>query len=150
MQLEVFCLCDAATDSGHGRLNILGTFDTIWARQMPAVRQQCAVALRIRFVRIERREADIRINFVDADGNRIGPSPQLNVPVRFHDQLPSQAFNFIMNIQQLRFERFGEYQIDLAVNGRLESSLPLFVREMPAQSGGMQSIPHPEPDVEHD
>ena len=34
MRLEIFTLCDAATDS-VGKLNILGSFDTLWAREAP-------------------------------------------------------------------------------------------------------------------
>ncbi|MDB6032554.1 MAG: hypothetical protein JWM16_2892, partial [Verrucomicrobiales bacterium] len=36
MEIQVAVLCDAATDY-QGKLNILGTFDTIFTAQMPAV-----------------------------------------------------------------------------------------------------------------
>ena len=52
MDIQIAALCDAATDS-HGKLNILGTFDTINAGQMPAVHPQCSIALRLVFSKME-------------------------------------------------------------------------------------------------
>jgi len=54
MQIEVFVLCDAATADHLGKLNLLGTFDTIWVKEIPTIYPQCTIALRIRFERIER------------------------------------------------------------------------------------------------
>ncbi|MCA9296736.1 MAG: hypothetical protein KC983_09460, partial [Phycisphaerales bacterium] len=133
MQVEAFLICHAATDSGRGHLNLIGTFDAIYAREIPAVQQQCALVLRVRFERIERRDHQIQITIVDADGKKAGPSPDVTVPVNFPDTLTSSAFNFIFNLQQMRFEGFGEYQIDLAIDGRQEMSIPFSVREMPNQ-----------------
>ena len=48
MNIQVAVLCDAATDD-NGKLNLLGSFDTIYAPQLPAVHPQCAVALRVTF-----------------------------------------------------------------------------------------------------
>ena len=51
MNIEAFLLCDAAT--GHqGKLNVLGAFDTIYAKQLPVIHPACAIALRIRFTKI--------------------------------------------------------------------------------------------------
>jgi hypothetical protein len=49
MNIQVAVLCDAATDD-NGKLNLLGSFDTIYAPQLPAVHPQCAVALRVTFM----------------------------------------------------------------------------------------------------
>jgi hypothetical protein len=43
MNIQVAVLCDAATDD-NGKLNLLGAFDTIYARELPAIHPQCAVA----------------------------------------------------------------------------------------------------------
>jgi hypothetical protein len=131
MKIEVFALCDAATDT-MGKLNILGTFDTIWARDMPAVHPQCAVALRIRLSRIEKGEHRIKINIVDEDGKPVVPSLDTAMQVGFPDEQSSHSFNIILNMQGLKLERHGEYSIDLAIDGRQEASLPLFVKQPPA------------------
>jgi hypothetical protein len=38
--------------------------------------------------------------------------------------------NSIFNLQQLKLPRFGEYSVDLAVDGKQEGSLSLFVQEV--------------------
>ncbi len=132
MKIETFVLCDAATDN-MGKLNILGTFDSIHVRQVPAVHPQCAVAMRIRFDRSERGEHRIRVNMIDADGRLVVPSLDGKLQVRMPDAVSSCAINAILNLQSVRFERFGEYSIDLQVDGVQLASLPLFVWQMPAQ-----------------
>lgn len=130
MKVEMFVLCDAATEH-MGKLNILGTFDTIHARQAPATHPLCAVAIRLRFERSERGDHRIRVNVIDADGQLVVPPLEANVQVRFPDEMPSFALNLILNLQGVRFARFGEYSIDLMADGRPTSSLPLFVRQLP-------------------
>ncbi len=48
MDIQIAILCDAATDN-NGKLNILGTFDTIYSAQLPATHPQCSIALRMTF-----------------------------------------------------------------------------------------------------
>ncbi len=129
MNVEAFVICDAATDS-HGKLNILGAFDTIWAQNVPVTHPFCAIALRIRFMRIEEGVHPIRINLVDEDGKNIMPPIDGNINIKFATDDESVAANLIINVQGLRLEKFGGYSIDLAINGRHEASLPLFLKQV--------------------
>ncbi|MBI3601921.1 MAG: hypothetical protein HY209_03405 [Candidatus Omnitrophica bacterium] len=129
MRVEVVSLCDAATTDNSGKLNILGAFDTIWAPRMPTPYPQCSIALRIRFEGIERGEHRVIVNFVDSDGGHIIPPVNGGININFPDEQRSGSANLILNIQQLRIERYGEYAINLAIDGRVEASLPLFIRE---------------------
>ncbi len=128
MNIEVFALCDAATDE-RGKLNILGAFDTIWSKQVPLQYPQCSIALRIRFTAIERGQHKVAVNFVDLDGKPLIPSAKGPVNINFPDEQRSGAANLILNIQQMKIPRFGNYSIDLAIDGRNEASLPLFVKQ---------------------
>jgi hypothetical protein len=128
MRIEIFALCDAAT-SESGKLNILGAFDTAWVYAMPAVYPQCAIALRIRFSAIEKGEHLISVNFVDIDGKHIIPSASGMVKVDFPAEKKSDAANLILVMQGFKLEQYGEYSIDLAVDGRSECSLPFFVKK---------------------
>ncbi|OGX14957.1 MAG: hypothetical protein A2166_03705 [Omnitrophica WOR_2 bacterium RBG_13_41_10] len=127
MNIEVFSLCDAATVD-VGKLNILGAFDTIWTVNMPAVHPQCAIALRVRFENIERGEHRVTVNFVDLDGRHIIPSANGTININFPNEQRSGSANLILNMQMLKLEKYGEYSIDLAIDGRSLASLPLFVR----------------------
>ncbi|MDD5595675.1 MAG: hypothetical protein PHY94_05465 [Candidatus Omnitrophica bacterium] len=126
MNIEVYSLCDAATND-MGKLNLLGAFDTICAAQMPVIHPQCTIALRIRFESIERGEHKVAVTFVDLDGKNIIPPANGTINVNFPDGQRSGSANLILNIQRLKLEKYGEYSIDLAIDGRSEGSLPLFV-----------------------
>ncbi len=133
MNIELLVLCDAATDY-QGKLNILGTFDSIWAKQMPAVHPLCAVALRLRVLKTEEGEHKIKITLVDEDGRAVVKPVEASVNIVFNNaSLPSMATNMILNLQGLKFPDYGEYSIDLTVDGRHEATLPLFVNRIPEQ-----------------
>ena len=129
MTIQLAVLCDAATDY-QGKLNILGTFDTIFAQHFPAAHPQCSVALRIAFTKMEEGNHTLKIDFVDEDGQSIMQS--LNMPVEV--VLPGDATflsrNVVLNIQQLKFATAGLYAIEIAVNGQHEASIPLAVKQM--------------------
>ncbi|HEX9785928.1 MAG TPA: hypothetical protein VGA56_24780 [Opitutaceae bacterium] len=130
MKVEVFALCDAAVDYG-GKLSLLGAFDGIHAHQTPVVHPQCAIALRIRVARAEEGKHQIVLNFIDADGRNVMPSVNGNFEVRMPPERDSIAVNLVLNIHQLRFERFDEYAVDLSIDNRQEASLPLVVVQRP-------------------
>ena len=98
MQLEIFTLCDAATEYA-GKLNIIGTFDALRGFEAPISHPQCAIAGRLRFEQIEEGEHRVMLTFADEDGNIVMP-------------------------------KFGEYTVDLAVDGRQLGSLPLYVTKL--------------------
>ena len=131
MNVQIAVLCDAATDYG-GKLNLLGTFDTVLAQQMPAVHPQCSVALRMVFEKIEEGNHKVKMNFVDDDGKFIMPSIEMPFDVALPADASFLARNFIINIQQLKFEQAGQYAIDIAIDGRHETSIPLQVKQAPS------------------
>ncbi len=129
MDVQVAVLCDAATDYA-GKLNLLGTFDTIVTHQLPAVHPQCSVALRLVFSRIEEGQHKVRMNLVDEDGRAIMPGIELPADVVFPNDGNFLSRNFIINIQHLKFEKAGHYAIDIAIDGRHEASIPLQIRQL--------------------
>jgi len=129
MHLELFTLCDYAADYG-GKLNIIGIFDTLGAEQVPAVHPQCAIAAKMRFERIEEGSKTVKISIADEDGKPALPAIECPVQVVAQKDAPSVSINVVLNIERLKLESFGEYTIDLAVDGRHEGSLPLYVRKV--------------------
>ncbi len=126
MEIEIFTLCDAATVSG-GKLNILGSFDQLNLRGFPDVYPLCAIALRVRFERIEEGKHTMRVNFINADGKPFIPSLNVETVVRFGNDQQWHTVNIAQLIGKIKFEAPGYYSIDLAVDGRQERSLPLRV-----------------------
>ena len=52
-------------------MNILGTFDQIYAAKMPVVHPSCAIALRMRFDKMEEGSHKVNIQLVDPDGHPV-------------------------------------------------------------------------------
>jgi len=129
MTIQVAVLCDAATDY-NSKLNLLGTFDTILASQLPAQHPQCSVAIRIAFDRSEEGAHQLSMNFVNEDGQPIMPAMNVPVEIVFPSDATFMSRNFVVNIQQLKFEQAGLYAIDLSMDGRSLSSIPLAVKMM--------------------
>ena len=130
MNIQVAVLCDAATDENL-KLNLLGAFDTISTPQLPAVHPQCSIALRVTFGHQDEGEHKLRLNFVDADGRSIMPSIDIPVQVVLPGDLHFGTRNFIVNIQQLKFENPGLYSIDLSLDDQPQGSIPLLVKYNP-------------------
>ncbi len=130
MDIQIAVLCDAATDS-HGKLNILGTFDTIYTSQLPAVHPQCSIALRMTFEKIEEGAHKVKLNFVDEDGGPVMPSMDIPLEVTVPEDSIFVSRNFIINIQQLKFEKPGLYSIDISMDDRQEGSIPLLIKHIP-------------------
>lgn len=133
MNIEAFLLCDAATEQ-QGKLNVLGAFDSIWAKQTPVKHIACSVATRIRFEEIEAGSHSVRIRIIDQDGINIGPQHESNISINVGAGSDTSLVNLVLNIQGLEFRSYGKYRIDLAINGEIKTSLPLWVREVPVQT----------------
>ncbi len=133
MNIEAFLLCDAATDQ-QGKLNVLGAFDTIWTKKVPAIHPACAIVARIRFEKIVEGNHSVKIQIIDQDGRNIGPKLEGNISVKTPPDLDSSAANLILNIQRLEFKQYEKYRIDLAIDGEIKASLPLHVREISTQA----------------
>ena len=133
MKVEIFTLCDAATADAGGKLNILGSFDRINAGAIPVTHPLCALAIKLRFERLEEGQKRVRISFVNADGHAVMPTLDANTQVMFPPEEHSVTACLVLQIQQMKLPNYGEYSIDLAIDGRHEASIPLFVRVIPGQ-----------------
>lgn len=131
MNVDVFTLCDFAQNTPGNKMNIVGTFNRIFARQIPAVHPLCALAVLMRFEQIEQGTKNIRVSIIDSDGRPVVPilEAQLNVQISPNESDASVPLAVV--IQQITLPRFGEYSVDLAVDGRQEASIPLYVLQAP-------------------
>ena len=129
MNIQTAVLCDAATDD-NGKLNLLGAFDTIYARELPAIHPQCAVALRVTFLAGDGGKRQLKLNFVDADGRAIMPPIEIPVEVALPDDMHFGTRNFIVNIQQLKFESPGLFSMDVSLDGQPQANIPLLVKHV--------------------
>jgi hypothetical protein len=129
MKIEVFALCDAATDN-RGKLNLLGTFDQIYAAKLPVIHPACAIALRLRFDKMEEGIHKVKLQLVNPDGIPVFQAMEGEVNARMAEEVGSVAVNLILNFQHIKFEEFADYQINLMIDDVAMASLPLRVCEM--------------------
>jgi hypothetical protein len=129
MKIELFALCDFAADYG-GKLSVVGIFDSIYARQIPAVHPHCCLAVKLRFEKIEEGQKRLRLSIADDDGKLVVPAMEIPINVTMPPDVHTNTIQVVANIGGMKFESYGEYSIDVALEGRHEGSIPLFVRQM--------------------
>ena len=91
------------------------------------------LGLQMLFDRSEEGQHKVSMSFVDDDGRSIMPSIDMPVQVDVPGESIFVSRNFIINIQQMKFERPGHYAIGILVDGRMQSSVPLHVKLAPAE-----------------
>ena len=128
MKIELFALCDAATESG--KLNILGIFDTINTKTPPPViHPQCAIVVRLRIFPADNGDHKISVQLTEKDGKTV--VPPLEVNSKFYLPGDTGAANFIFNIQGLKLEHLGEHSINLLIDEKQIAALPFYVKQIP-------------------
>jgi len=128
MKIELLTLSDFAADYG-GKLSVVGLFDTIYARQMPAVHPHCCLAIKLRFDKSEVGQRQVRLSIADDDGKLVFPAMEVPVNVVMPPEAQSNTIQVVANIASMKIESYGEYSIDLALDGDHCGTTPLFVRQ---------------------
>jgi Family of unknown function (DUF6941) len=128
MDVEILALCDAASVQG-GKMSILGVFNLFNAPSAPLIAPPCSLAVRMRFERDEEGPKNLQLTLVDADGHSILPVVNSSVAVRIPPDERCAIVQMVVSIPQLVLQQFGEYAVDLAVDGRVQKSIPLYARQ---------------------
>lgn len=129
MEIEIFTLCDFAQDN-NSKLTIVGTFDSINAKQFPVQHPVCAVACRLRFAAKEAGDHDFKLRLIDITGKEnIQPiTGSINIPEPTNGQVVT--INVVANFNQLQFAKPGRYSFELYIDGDWKSGLPLFLNQV--------------------
>ena len=83
------------------------------------------------FSRVEEGPHKVKLNFVDEDGKLVMPSIDIPVEVAVPEDTIFVSRNFIVNIQQLKFDKPGLYSIDISLDDQPQASIPLLVKHNP-------------------
>jgi hypothetical protein len=68
----------------------------------------------------------------DQDGKSIVPKIEADISVALGETAQSAAVNLVMALNRVKLDGFGEYTIDLAIDGKHLGSLPLYCSQLPA------------------
>jgi len=128
MEIEIFTLADFAQDN-NSKLTIVGTFDSIQAKQFPVNHAACAIACRLRFGARETGEHAFRLRLIDAGGKEIIQAIEGNINIGVPANGQFSSINIVVNFNQLKFDNPGRYSFELYIDGDWKSGLPLFMNE---------------------
>jgi hypothetical protein len=126
MQVRLALLADYANVTAEGKLNILGVFDRISVKEIPAVHPQMHLILRLEAHPAERdMSQNIEIRLYDPDGTAIFEVKGDVVPQGQAGQ--TLATNQILTLNNLQLSKAGGYNFVVLVNNDLKSEVPLGV-----------------------
>jgi hypothetical protein len=128
MELKVALLADAANVSVEGKLNILGEFGIIWARQVPVSWPLMQLVLRLEATAAEGPRHRLGIRAMNEDGQLVAQPVDIEVDFGppFRPGLPHRG-QFVLGIQGATFLAFGQYGFEILVDGHSVGSVPLHI-----------------------
>jgi hypothetical protein len=138
VKLQLALICDAANISREGKLNILGVFSALRARQFPCVHPSLTLVVGLEATYTERGEHAIDIRLVDADGVEL---LKLDGQVNIQTERPGRPIfsQAVLQLNNIAFPHPGTYTVDILVDRRHERSVSLEVHgpaEPASEQGG--------------
>jgi hypothetical protein len=127
MKIELFTLCDFAQENA-GKLTIVGTFDTISAREFPCVHPGLSIVVRLRHDLWEFGRHRFRVETRDLDGTAIAPPVDGSLEVRGAGNATAVS-HIIFNVVNARFKAPGVVSWTLFVDDAETAALPLYLRK---------------------
>ncbi len=127
-------VADAANVSREGKLNVMGIFDRVFARQLPArfPPMQLVIRLEADYAELDREHA-IRVQLSDPDDESVfdidgtftprGGQPGHKTPV-----------NHVLQLGNLPLQRTGAHRILIWIDNDLKRELPIHVVQAPEPS----------------
>lgn len=141
MQVTLGVLADYANVTREGKLNVLGIFDRINARGLPAIHHAMQLVMRLEAHYAELGRAhSIEIRLHDPDGDTIFEvkgdfTPRGGTPGEL------TAANQIIAINNLTLPKEGGYTFAIFVDGDLKKQIPLRVQRVGGDPAQQQLLP---------
>jgi hypothetical protein len=133
MELDFALIADAANVSQEGKLNILGIFDTIWAREFPVRHAAIVFVLRVKADFTEQGAHTLEVRLLDADGEQLF---RAEGPMQVPGSAPGRPVkpHVIMGLSGVSFKTPGDYSFEVTIDGHHVKSVPLYIIEAPTRS----------------
>lgn len=130
MEVDLAVVADAANVSQEGKLNVLGVFDTIWAREFPFRHAAMVFVLRVRADFTEQGDHGLVVRLIDADGGQLFKAEG---PLKVPQSVPGRPLkpHVILGLAGITFQRPGDYSFEVILDDRHLKSVPLHVMEAP-------------------
>lgn len=134
MEVDFAFLADKA-DIVNGKLYVLGgAFDAIFAKQVPVRHQQMTLIVRFLLSPAELdREHKLEVVVIDGDGQKV-----ISVPGQMLVKRPPESTGgyrvpclTTLNFFNIQLEKFGDYSLEVLLNGTSVKSVPLRIVQIP-------------------
>ena len=134
MECTLALVADAANHEEGGKLNILGAFDQVYTDEFPYVLPQMFVVVRLIANPSEfGRTKELELVLHDQDGIMVGQ------PIKAKGKVPTPTgggqarMELILRMNNVPFEKPGDYAISVLVSGDQKASIRLGVLKRPAK-----------------
>jgi hypothetical protein len=127
MEIEIFTLADYAADQGNSKLTVVGTFDTLFAQQLPTAHPHCSIAIRIRIANSEAGKHAFEIKSLGPNGKEFTPPIKGDLTVMQNPNADYTTLNLVMGMNNLKFEKAGKYHFEFHFDREFRSGLTLTV-----------------------
>jgi hypothetical protein len=136
MEVTLALLADYANVTKEGKLNIMGTFDTIFARNFPCRHPQMQLVMRFESDIVEAgRTKDVEIRLIDEDGKesmsisgQLTPAPGKGAP---GDKI---TINHILTLNNIEFAKSGGYEFKILIQEDFKASVPFKLVQITPES----------------
>jgi hypothetical protein len=124
MDLKIATLCDSACEY-ENKLCLLGTFDTIETHEFPVVKPNCAYAFQLKWYLGDEGLHNLKVEFVNEEGVNTLKTMNFNLNINIPGGRNFSTTNHIINIQQLKFTKIGNYFAVLYIDNQRSASIQL-------------------------
>jgi len=140
MELDFGLLADAATVDASGKLNVLGVFDRIQARDFPARHGRLSLVLRFSagVGELGTHQVEIRLRG-PSDRELLRLDGRLDLGGGSRETREGIKVPHVLNLDGITFPEAGTYFFDILADGRSLMSIPL---RLEAAVGAPASVPH--------
>lgn len=130
MDVHFAVIADAANVSREGKLNVLGMFNAIHSAAFPAMHPQMQLVVQFDAKKFdEGRKKPIDVEVLEADGRKIFAFHTEMVVPKGEPGYPIRV-NFIHTLTGVKFDKPGDYEINILVDREVKGTVPLRVAEV--------------------
>lgn len=126
MYLQIAAICDSAYEY-ENRLCLLGTFDTIEADEFPFIKSACSYVFQMLWKKEEEGVRLINVQYVNEEGQKTLSDLEYTIKVEIPHGRNTVSTNCIINLQQLKFTKAGNYFAHIYIDNKKSGSVQLEV-----------------------
>lgn len=110
-------------------MTVVDAFCVLESGELPVCLGMCSMAAKIEFDRMEAGTKRIGISFLNEDGELAMPRMETTLDVKLPEGAASAMVPFAFLVKQLSVPAFGQYAVDLTVDGMLEATTHVYARQ---------------------